>query len=364
MKHRAFVYDRGGSVLLGELTDVTSLEWNRKRDETSTASLNIQRPSRTCRGLLEQIHPVRHEIVLFREGKRCWEGPTTLVKDAGTFEVGADDISFFLSRTVIKNKYAPARDAKKKVIPRISLELYEELLRKELEAWELAGANILDGLKTYFNSESAKTTRTIAKYESDVYALLDQTAHTGGIDYTVLNRDLLLWDTHMAMGQFPRTMTDDDFIGDIEVSKYGRELAVWYWVRDGKGNARHYRNVEDTYYGPVELLNDAYGLDPEKPEDLDVSLTELAAQAKRNMKGRYPVPEVLRIPENSTLDPCKVEEFLPYLIPGCHFNAYTSRTLTPLQQMVRLDNVTFREDERGETVNVTFSTVPGELIIV
>lgn len=105
-RHTAAVYDRGGLTRVGTLDLMTSVSYNRVRDDMAAATLHITAQTPECHALLEAIEPNRHEIVLFRDGERVWEGPISWIEystDEVTIE--AKDITYYLYRLTMKQAY-------------------------------------------------------------------------------------------------------------------------------------------------------------------------------------------------------------------------------------------------------------------
>lgn len=105
-RHTADVYDRGGFTRVGSLDLMTSVSYNRVRDDMSAATLKIEAQTPECHALLEGIEPNRHEIVIFRDGERVWEGPISWVEYASDeVTIEAKDISYYLYRLTMKQAY-------------------------------------------------------------------------------------------------------------------------------------------------------------------------------------------------------------------------------------------------------------------
>ena len=104
--HRAAVFDRGGTRVLGVFENITSVTWERVRNDFSTAQVTIAEPTKGCVDLLQQIAVNRHELVIWRGQDRVWEGPITLIsRHADTFQIEARDVIHYLYRTVMHNAH-------------------------------------------------------------------------------------------------------------------------------------------------------------------------------------------------------------------------------------------------------------------
>lgn len=95
-KHRVFVYDRGGVNRIDEITKLARVKWGRVRDDISQAEVDISAASCDAQsGLLGGLEPGRHELVVYRDDKRVWEGPLTRMTYARTgIQMYAKDVMF------------------------------------------------------------------------------------------------------------------------------------------------------------------------------------------------------------------------------------------------------------------------------
>lgn len=352
-RHTAYIYDRGGINRLGEIDGLIRVKWNRLRDSFSEAEIIGRATAPDCCSLMERTRSVRHELVIERDGKRVWEGPITNLKltREGGFTVKARDVCFFPNRTVVKTTFSSA-------FPNIRpvTEHAAAVIRAEMAAGEAYGFNVLNGLEVYTNSETANTSTITEAYGGYVWDMLDQLAQRSGLDYTVVNRRLILIDTHQFLGM-GRRLVDEDFLDGLEVTEYGVELAVGNYVSGQDGAAGEVITTEGLdYYGPIELLASSYGsgaADAEPPTQ-----EELDEQALRNARSRYPAPVVLRVPENSRLAPSSVDDLFDWLVPGVGFPVYSDTTCREIEQIQKLDKVSFEEGAGGEKVSVTLSSAP------
>lgn len=346
----AFLTDRGGQKILGQFDGIVEIRWARRRDDVSQASVHVRDAGRRASKFMKDIEAVRHEILITRDDEEVWQGPITLPKQAGSTGVfTARDMLFFTQRTVCKVAWSSAYPTSETVIDRT-----ERLLRQEMIPWDAAGARFLQGLRPVRGTDDAGTSRVTPAFSQYVWTDMDALAARSGMDYTVANRLLYFHDTHQFLAK-GRRLVDDDFMGMLETSQYGTELAVVSYVTDNMGRAKASR-VPDTYYGPVELLASAYDEGTASAEPItDVELQE---QATRNARSRYPAPRILRVPENSQLRPAVVDELMPWLIPGTGFDVYSDSTGREIQSVQKLDKVDVIQDVRGERVSVSLSPAP------
>lgn len=358
--HRAYVYDRGGQRRIGEVTGFTSIRWNRVRDDISGATLFHFVPGADCAALLHNTEPGRHELVIFRGGHRVWEGPITrLALTATTVEIEAHDVLWYATRTIMRSAHDNAYPHTEYVTERVASILRTEMARKEAQDPPI---NMLDFLDVRTNTDTARTSRSTLPYQKYVWEEMDDMAAKAGLDYTVIGRGLVLWDTHDSIGQ-TQMMTTSDFLDDVTITAYGMELCTYSAVTDNNGNWGAWgagaNETDAGYYGEIELLASAYGEAASAADAPAPTTAEMISQARRNLAGRYPTPTIVRVPDGSGLNPSTVALTFDHLVPGVAIPVRFENPVRPMQQLQKLDQVTIEEDSLGERVAVTMSPFPG-----
>ena len=116
-------------------------------------------------------------------------------------------------------------------------------------------------------------------------------------------------------------------------------------------------------YGPLEMLSSSYNdsaassTDTLTRESLGKLVEALQEQADRNISGRFPVPLIVRVPDNSSLSPeCAIG--FQQLIPGVWIPLRASGTCRVVTQWQKLDSVSVNVDDNGEKVSVVLSPAP------
>lgn len=211
-------------------------------------------------------------------------------------------------------------------------------------------------------ASDARTAARTLPYEMTAFEHIDNYAARGGLDYTVVGRSILFFDVHQRIGQTP-LVTADDFLGDPIITQYGMELATYVAMTDGKGNFGDAGGV-DPYYGEWEILHQAYDEDAQgsNPED-PPSVEELRSQARRTyLQGSKP-PLVVRVPDNTSLNPNGVLT-ISDLVPGVWIPLSASLPGRAVSQMQKLDSMTVEETaEAGEDIKVTLSPAYAETYV-
>lgn len=357
--HTATIYDRGGVVPLGELTRLRDVRWNRVRDDISQASVRLT-SSPDCASLLGELATNRHELVLHRKGVRVWEGPITHLQYRGSdIQIGARDLLHYANRTAIKEPLSNSYPRMVSVVERALTLLRREMAMHEEPHFDsVPSLNFLPGVQAFFDDDDAQNSSTTLPYEKYVWEELDDLAHTGGLDYTMVGRNTYLYDTHTNIGE-GRRLTDEDFESDVIVTIYGMELATISTVSDRRGRWASV-GQDDPFYGAIELLHGTYNEDddPDDPDFQEVSIEEMREQALRNMVGRFPLPLVVRVPQNASIRAETFEELQAYLIPGVRFPLRSTSTVKSVEQIQKLDNVSVQETSTGERISISLSPAP------
>lgn len=341
-ENEAWIYDRGATRRLFKIDPMTSIRWNRVRDDISGALAQTNEPG-MCRQIKERVEPHRHEMVVFRGGQRVWEGPVTRVSLNRTgVEVEAKDVMHYAKFTAARDEHNNSYPAIVSTIDR-AVALLSEMGRKEVLDPPI---NVLQHVRTYRTGDDARTSRVTLPYEMTVFDDIDSMAHYGGLDYTVVGRMIILFDTHTIF-YTTKTVTENDFLGDLLVTWYGEEHATHAAVTSQSGV---YGAVgqNDPYYGEWEIVDNAYWEEGSQEPTREA----LMSQARRNLDGRNPVPLHVRVPDNSQLNPngvLSIEE----LVPGVRIPLRATLVGVEVSQMQKLNTVTVEEDgESGERISV------------
>lgn len=346
-KHTAWITDRGGQRRIGQLHNLSLVRWSRLRDDISEATIQINADHMDSQAdLLRKIEPGRHELCIYRNRKRVWEGPIGLPTFSRQgVEIHAKDVMYYAVRTAMRAGYSSAYPNVEYVTSRAYRIMMAELARKEA-----LGYNLLDHIVEHHLSTDAKTTAVTMPMQFTVFEHIDAMASDKGMDYTVVGRAIHLWDTSVpAMGR-TRTATESDFSSDVIVSVYGSELATSAIVTDGQGNWAEAGGI-DPFYGEWEVLHTAYD---ETEGETPPTEGEMYSQALRNRAGRLPTPLQVRVPDNSTLNP-KGMFSVDDLVPGVYIPLLANIGIRKVSQTQKLDSVRFEQTADGETVSVVMS---------
>ena len=354
--HTAYLYDRGGRRKLGVLDPLVRVKYGRSRDEPTTGTVFIATPGLECLKALGLAEVNRCELVIFRGNHRVWEGPIVRLSYLGAaVEIEAKDVMHYTVRTIMRNEYDNRYPNNGPVLDRVERIMTAELARKEALDPPI---NVLSHIEyIYADSPGVTDAGTAAwtkPYTSTVFQHIDSFAARGGLDYTVIGRKIMFFDVHQRIGQTPM-VTGKDFIGDPIITQYGMEQATYVAHTDGQGAWGDAGGV-DPYYGEWEVLHAAYDEEtgPALPGE-GPSVAELTSQAQRTWKQSKLPPLVVRIPDNTRLNPNGVLT-IDDLVPGVWIPLEATLPGRTVSQMQKLDSMTVEETaDKGEEIKVTLS---------
>ena len=364
-RNKVYAYTKGGQHMLGEITPVVSIEWNRLRDDISRCLITTAGFRYDCGEMLETLHTWMHELVVFRDGVRVWEGPITRILDSPQgLTIEAKDVMAWPYRRIMRQGYNDAFRVVNgvefgdfTVVERAKLIILNALARDD--------PNVIPYLTTYNFPDDAGQSRIVPDFAKTAWEEVDDLAATGGLDYTTVGRRIILWDTHRPIGRL-QEMRNENFSAAPVVTEYGMQLATTYGVTNNSG-IFGVVDRDPLSYGPVELLASAFGETEDANAAAEAALTReqrealervLTGQAERGIASRYPAPIQVRVPDGSTLTP-QTEVDINHLIPGVWVPLRAQGTLRQIAQWQKLDVVNVAETaEAAETVSVTFSPAP------
>lgn len=367
--NRAYIYNRGGETLIGEISDPVSIQWGRKRDDISNAVIRLNAWSDSTKALLTRLQTWRHELVIFRDGERVWEGPITRIQSSdGDAEIEAKDPWIYVYRRILRQGYY---DAYREVHgTQLGLKTVVERAQQiVLNALAYDDPNVLAYLSPLHFPNDARNSRVIKDFTKSAWQEIDDLAARAGLDYTAVGRRLVLWDTHRAIGRLPE-MRDSDFSAAPVVTEYGMSAANFYGVTDGNGIYGVADKVAEEGLGPrgyIEMLSTAFS-ESEGQDTEGVTLSQkarqqlretLGEQAQRNIAGRWPVPVRVRLPQNSTVQP-HVNIGINQLVPGVWVPIRAKGGFREIAQWQKVDFLDVAQDANGEQVRIVMSPAPNQ----
>ncbi len=361
--HRVEVYRRGGKTPVGEITDISSLEWNRVRDDISTAKIVVSGWGIDCGNLLADLQTWAYEIVIFRDNgysvDRVWEGPITLLTyEHDSVTIHAKDVMVYLYRRIMKqavNDFGASLTAGRSVVARAASIVQD--------AFAPDDPNVLSYLNILSQPDDAVQYRSTPAYSRTAFEEVDDMAANAGLDYTAVGRGIILWGTKHRIGTLPE-FRDSDLGSTPIVSEYGMSMSNRYVVSDGNGlyggADRLNEDDEDPTYGLVEMLSSTWA--SESPSDsgayteagLATIRESFEKSSERSISDRYPPPVVVRVPDNTRLNPDVVLS-IQHLVPGVVVPLRSTGTLRTVVATQKLDAVKVTETAGVESISITLS---------
>jgi hypothetical protein len=385
--HRVFIYDRGGQVLRGEIKPIANVQWNRKRDDISNCLVTTNGFDQDCCVMLGNLQSWVHELVVYRDQTRVFEGPVTRITyTSDNVEIEAKDVMGYLYRRVMRQGYndryrrvdltpiSPPQPVGKPGGGPYTITgqntVVDRALQITLDALAYKDPNVLPYVTAIRYADDATEQRAVADFQKTAWEEIDDLAATAGLDYVTIGRRILYWDTHRAIGRLPE-MRDGDFSDPVIVTEYGMQTANWFAVTNNNGiagivyPAGHDADTWAERYGPVEMVSSAYGeqegeavaTEAITPAEKAALVETLQKQARTGISNRWPTPVVVRVPDNSTLNP-QINLGINQLIPGVWIPLRSTLTCRQLAQWQKLDEVNVEESEGVESIKVTMSPAP------
>ena len=346
--------DRGGVTKLGEITQLTGLQFDRLGDDTSNCTLTVNGPSIDCCVLLGDLRTGRHELVVYRNGHRVWEGPITrLGYRPGRVEIDARDITWYMSRRALE----VGIDYTGTAYPAITM-LYDLVLAH----YPLTGDPFNVG-RFVARIEGPDDARTAAKYRAytrTLFNLLEQYAARGGIDYTVNGRRLILVDAQTRGHVLPK-LTDSHLSGSVNVTEYGQELKTRSYISNNETTYTVAVAPQEwvDYYGFIDFIDSSVDEGDGSPDAEDLVALEEVAQ--RTLRIGFPAPVRLWIPDDSRLDPCYEAEF-DQLQANAWVPVQSLNTCRRLSQWQKVQKVSVDWTPDGESVGLTLKKAPNVMV--
>lgn len=359
--HKVFVYRRGGRTRVGEIKNISHLDWGRTRDDISTSQIVISGWDIDCGNLLAKLQTWAYEVVIFRDNgystDRVWEGPVTLLTyESDKVTIEAKDVMAYAYRRIIKQKMSDAGTGNGTTVVDRARRVLQNTIGPD-------DPNILAYLQVLAQEDDAMQYRSTPAYSRTAFEEIDDMAANAGLDYTTVGRSILLWGTRHRIGTLPE-FKDENLGSPPIVSEYGMNLANRYAVSDGNGvygeATRLDEDGNDEIYGLVEMLSSTWASDSETDsgtfteQGLETTRASFRGFAERSIADRYPPPVVVRVPDNTTLNPNTVLS-IQHLVPGVVVPLRSTSTLREVVGNQKLDAVKVVEENGKETITITLS---------
>lgn len=360
-KHRVLVYRRGGQKYVGELTNLSYVDWNRLRDDISDARIVVSGWDEDGGNLLAKLQTWAYEIVIYRNNgyttDRVWEGPITLLtydEGNGSVTINAKDVIAYPYRRIVRQPMDDSA-AGDTVVNRAQRVLQNSMAPDD--------PNVLAYLTLVSDEADAMQYRSMPEFSRTAYEEIDDMAANAGLDYCAVGRRIILWGTRNRIGTLPE-FTNKNLGAFPIVSEYGMNMANFYAISDGNGVHGEATRLdefgEDEVYGNVEMLSSSWAsnTDPETgtytEEGLEKVRLSFSESAEKTISTRFPPPVIVRIPDNTTLNPNTVLS-IQQLVPGVVIPLRANGKLRSVVGNQKLDSMKVIQQNGKETITITLS---------
>ncbi|MFC4328381.1 poly-gamma-glutamate hydrolase family protein [Streptomyces andamanensis] len=367
-EYTARLHWRGGALPYEAaiMSTLTEASWGRTINDISEASVTVLKGdvSGECCEALSEAEPWVHELTLYRDGELVWQGPIdkiTARRDSVT--IHAVDVFSWFDRLVnvykVAYKGATADSNGRKAMPIVQIAANH--IRLNLMDTRLNAIQDYPGILNYLVMQNYSLVKvTVEKDGSSNNAIW--AAQMGdilrewtkrGLRWTTVGRALVLSSKPQGQRSTPTTqarLTDEDFIGDVEIIKDGTQAATYAFVttQDGQDVSKGKtvgKGRTGTAYGRLDRLVEL--------DDEDTSDADMLAAANDALTGRYPVPVTISVPDGAALAPTAPVN-IGQLVPGYQFDVLASSFCQRVLQSFMLTDVDVSWQDGQEKVGVTF----------
>jgi hypothetical protein len=337
--YRVVIHGRGGVVPAAQPNSVTSVAWDRRLDDTSTATVVMAKRglSKACCQQLANVDNWSHEVSLYRDGWLVWQGPIVdILESRTTITLTANDVTALLRR-------------------RTNLFSVIQIGANAADLTTIAQKLIMSGFaygqddpeflaNVEYHPTGIVVERTVAAKSVLLYDELGELVKLG-LDFTTVGRKLILaGELANALPSPPGTLRDDDVIGDVQVERAGMDFATRVQaVGDGVSAQL---GGSSQYYGTVDRQIKVQGA---------TGSVDIYTAAQGLLAITTQMPTYLRVQDGAQLAPT-APITIDQLVCGVQVDLAMRRFCRPLPpQGMRLSRVTVRWAAAGETVGVSLS---------
>lgn len=363
--HTAFVYERGGTVIVGELKGIFDVRWDRRRDDMSAATVRFI-PDLCC-DLAGSLATVKQELHIFRDGVKVWEGPIVRIEyEFDEIAIFAKDILWVAKKRALEKGYnylyGTGNPGAQPVIPHLRWTLGDMCYDLYGDEWNMS-ANLVD----VTGPDDPVMSRAVNALSMSVWEDLDYVAQYYGVDYTVVNRKVYFFDTHLDWD--PIDPIQEEWLSKHpRLTEYGQRYANRYVKTDGSGYAAQaeasstavteYGKFMDMIANEVAQADRVYDGSDTPTVPTNAELGNWVEVATDRVADTHPPKLSIVIPANTSLLPSTTWD-IDTLMPGSWFQANLTRQCVTVNEYQKLDRLRVEEDgEDGERVLMSSSTAP------
>jgi len=233
-------------VVVGEVIEITSLEFNRILSGTSTATLQFTRCPTNCGFMSTPVKPWAYEMWIYRDGLLAWCGPIVLKRESRnseTFELTAWDITGWTTRRRVGIDYTLTNNATS-----IAINLAQVF-------FDGTSSRPDPGFLDYVNFLGFASTTITVEYDGFQYTVAQKWVDlvNAGFSYTTMGRYTNVWGETAPNIDAPYVLDATGIIGEMELVEDGtdfgtRVVAMGEGVRFSVGPGP----TDLDYYGVVD----------------------------------------------------------------------------------------------------------------
>jgi hypothetical protein len=345
-------------VVVGEVVEITSLEFNRILSGTSTARVEFTRCPTNCSFMSAPVKPWAYELWLYRDGILVWCGPIVITKESRvseTFELIAWDITGWTTRRRIGTNYTLTNNATS-----IAINLAQEF-------FDGTPGRPDPGLLDYVNFLGFASTTITVEYDGFQYTVAQKWADlvNAGFSYTTMGRYTFVWGETAPNLDSPFVIDATEIMGEMELVQDGTDFATRV-VGMGEGvrfSAGPFP-VDAAYYGGVDWPTVRYQGITDDPQIQALTL-QLFSQ-KRDLSPTLVIPSGSSLTSNTEIQSTgytidyTTQIAIPELMCGLRYDVQVpaEQFCQPGRYPMRLDEMKVTWTPEGqEKIAVSFGTL-------
>lgn len=300
---------------------LTSVEWNRTLNDSSSAQVTIGVSGANCCTELANIRSWRHQLWIYRDDAFVWSGPITGVDwGAETVTVTAVDLIGLLDRRVPHQDFTFTGTD----VTEIARQLVEDGFAPDDPGHSVTviGPAMVAAGRTY--------TQDVGQTADHLRDLAD-----GGMDFTATGNNIIILPDGFC--DVVGRLSDADLPEGVTVTEDGASLATRQLVS---------ADTESTIVGTAEAtgaVRDYYGLLEVYSQDTSISSQADADTAAAARLASSAATPIVIDSQNVTLAPTANVD-LRSLVPGWCLQISTAATCLPVSQVLKIVGVQVSED--------------------
>lgn len=338
-------------VVLGELSELTAVEWGRIKNAPSVASITATSCPTNC-NLLAGTHGWAYELWLYRDTEFAWGGPILIKRDlSGSLVIQASDVTTYASRRTLTAGFATTNDP---------VDIAAGLVFSYFLGFD--DPQLAANLAIIGNQPGTMT----VNWDPNMYTVAEKWGDmiTAGVNYTTLGRYTFFYGQTAPNYTSPYVIDSTDIIGELELIEDATQFATRViGLGEGITSTIGPTAGDLAYYGLIDLPPVKYSGITSQTE-LD-NLTQQLYNQHSQLQPQLVVPEGsalaggTEITNLGTTIATFTKVALEELIPGMRYDIQIGDThcapgIYPMQ-LSEL-KVTWTPDTQ-ETVNVSFTNI-------